>query len=350
MAVIDIENLHQIDIQHRRHLTTVNSCQKFFQYKLLLPLNSILRNEIVGRVMPSKLLAKRDAALSACILLHKEGELDDEHLLPVKYTVDEENDMDDQDCTIEIRPEKNYYPKEIARVFQDQCMSSPFYLYLITYDLANNLSIADRFQSRFNPNRLERRLGFLTTRKLPEINKFPLFTSSGQFNVGFTEMASYLKLKSHDIQLCHRFQRYIFKEVLELQCDDEESDLLCGYLIVPIDFTKRQIDLSFMEEQLIPVDSLWSKPSAENCYKNYEDSVVRSTHVDVKNTELHFVEELSSYMTASSRFPDSAYPTFLSYYCKRYKMEIKDIYQPLLEVSVLSTKLLDYLTPKYVNF
>ncbi len=54
-----------------------------FRCHLRLPQNSPLKEELIGQVMPTKRLAKRAVALSACIRLHELKELDDIHLLPI---------------------------------------------------------------------------------------------------------------------------------------------------------------------------------------------------------------------------------------------------------------------------
>lgn len=53
-----------------------------YRCSIRLPINSPLKQTIKGVPMPSKVLAKRIAALQVCKLLHKMGELDD-NLMPV---------------------------------------------------------------------------------------------------------------------------------------------------------------------------------------------------------------------------------------------------------------------------
>jgi endoribonuclease Dicer len=48
-----------------------SSINNLFQCHLFLPLNSPLRDEVIGDVMPTKRLAKRAVALKASIKLHE---------------------------------------------------------------------------------------------------------------------------------------------------------------------------------------------------------------------------------------------------------------------------------------
>lgn len=48
-----------------------------FQYTLRLPINSPIKQDILGLPMATRILARRMAALIACRVLHRSGELDD---------------------------------------------------------------------------------------------------------------------------------------------------------------------------------------------------------------------------------------------------------------------------------
>ena len=63
-------------------LLTSNTDCDLFECHLILPLNSPLKEEVVGLVMPSQKLAKRSTAMEACIKLHELKQFDDAHLLP----------------------------------------------------------------------------------------------------------------------------------------------------------------------------------------------------------------------------------------------------------------------------
>lgn len=61
---------------------TVRNNVTMYQCTLRLPINSPLKYDIVGLPMHSQVLARRMAALQACVQLHKYGELDD-NLQPI---------------------------------------------------------------------------------------------------------------------------------------------------------------------------------------------------------------------------------------------------------------------------
>ena len=60
--------------------------KRLYRRRLFLPLDSPLREEVVGHFLPYELWAKRAAAFKACIELHKLGELGDD-LRPVTKVV-----------------------------------------------------------------------------------------------------------------------------------------------------------------------------------------------------------------------------------------------------------------------
>ena len=118
---------------------TVRNGIKMYQYTIRLPINSPLKYDIVGLPMPTHILARRMAALQACIELHKSVELDD-HLQPIgkegfrAIETDWENfELEEQDEKIvaensEPRPgttkRRQYYYKRVSL-----CCFSPKHAY-----------------------------------------------------------------------------------------------------------------------------------------------------------------------------------------------------------------------------
>jgi len=112
---------------------------------LQLPINSPLRKTVLSQPMPSKVTAKRSAALEACRLLHQKKELDD-HFYPTgkeNLRLEEEEDYN-ADLEEENVPEnlprpgttkrRQYYYKQVADPFINGIPrpDQPCYLYAIT--------------------------------------------------------------------------------------------------------------------------------------------------------------------------------------------------------------------------
>ncbi len=349
---ISSAKLQKIEINHREHLKLIGSSvnNRLFQCTVYLPLNSPVRDQIVGRVMPSKRLAKQDAALKACIRLHESGELDDQHLLPLNKSVAKDIELVDADdfCEPEISSD-NYYLRGVARVFV-RGLVPPFYLYLISFELENH-SGASQQESWFDASRAKHRLGFLSSEKLPSLNPFGLFSPIGQVYVTVFEIGSSLRLKNEDIQLCHQFQQYIFKNILELPKEEPYNYSCCSYLIVPVNLTNMQIDLDFIFQLLTNAVDEWQHTSTQQDYTIYNDAVVSALHDENKSKRnYYYVEDIRYDLTPKSTFPNasfpSPFPTYNHYYRNRFNVIIKDQNQPLLEVSKESFKSFNFLTPK----
>lgn len=112
---------------------------------LQLPINSPLRQTVSGLPMPSKVIAKRSAALEACRLLHQRKELDDNFYPTGKENLRLEEEEDyNADLEDEMVPDnlprpgttkrRQYYYKQVADPFVDGIPrpNQPCYLYAIT--------------------------------------------------------------------------------------------------------------------------------------------------------------------------------------------------------------------------
>ncbi|XP_057374674.1 endoribonuclease Dicer-like [Daphnia carinata] len=352
MLEIGLHNWRELDVKYVDHLRGTSSKFPLYQCRILLPLNAPLREELISKVMPSKRLARQEVALQACIRLHKLGELDDQHLLPLSKSIPiaEEDDDIHVNCDSNNPQENDFYPRGIASLF-DQKLVPPYYLYLITYELVDS-SDAVRQEDVFNPNFAERRLGFLTSQRLPPINPFGLFSPAGQFNVGFKEIDNHQQLSDVDVELCHRFQQFIFERILELTEDEQYNRETCSYLVVPMNSADNQIDLDFIRYQLDSSAPDWQchLPGDKNFHQVYHDAVVIPQHDKAKEkSSYYYVNTICRNLTPLSPFPKQAFSTYFDYYRDRYGTQITNLQQSLLEVTKESLKSLNFLTPKYVN-
>lgn len=354
MLKIDADNWMKLDMKYLDDIPVFSNKFPLFQCRLLLPLNAPLREELVSKVMPSKRLARQEVALQACIGLHRLGELDDQHLLPLSknITIEMEDDEILANCDLNAPQENDFYPRGIAHLF-DEKLVPPCYLYLITYKLVNN-SAALQQERPFDPNSAERRLGFLSSRRIPPLNPFGIFSSAGQIDVGFEEICNHVELRDADIELCHRFQQFVFENILELSKDEQYNHDRCSYLVVPMNSVSNQIDLDFIHLQLDSTISDWHHPSPgdNNFYQLYHDAVVIPQHDKTKekapyyyvNAVCHDLTPLSTFLC--STISNKKLMRYFDYYSDRYNTQIKDLQQPLLEVTKESFKSLNFLTPK----
>ena len=132
--------------------------------------------------MATKQLAKQMVALDTCIRLHELNELDDEHLLPTfkesKKIQPELNSSSKKTAADSAVVYESFYRKASPVALVD-CMpqtNQDNYLYVLDYDLVQGIP---QNNNSFNVETLEWKLGLLTSKPLPQVNAFPIFTKVG---------------------------------------------------------------------------------------------------------------------------------------------------------------------------
>ncbi|XP_054733232.1 endoribonuclease Dcr-1 [Anastrepha obliqua] len=357
---------------------TIRCGVEMYQYTIRLPINSPLKYDIVGLPMSSNILARRMAALQACIELHKTGELDD-NLLPIgkegfrAMEPDWENfDLEEEDDKIvlensEPRPgttkRRQYYYKRIASEFSD-CRPTagvPCYLYLI--DLTLQCPIPEEQNTRgrkiYPPEDAQQGFGILTLKRIPKVSSFPIFTRSGEVKVSIVLAKERVVLTETQIRCINTFLNYTFTNVLRLQkflmLFDPDSTENCVFIVPTV---KRDggkvIDWDFLE--LIERNaSMMPTPVPEELRKSidfdankFKDAVVMPWYRNQDQPQYFYVAEICPQLSPQSCFPGENYRTFKHYYFLKYGLTIQNVKQPLLDVDHTSARL-NFLTPRYVN-
>ena len=349
-----------------------------FQYTLRLPLNSPMKHDIVGLPMPTRTLARRVAALIACRILHKSGELDD-NLQPIgkegfraiepDWEVFELDKADEEIAgdSSEARPgttkRRQYYYKRIASVFS-HCRPSTetrAYLYHITMILQCPIPEEQNTRGRkiYPPEDAVQSFGILTTKKIPKISAFPIFTRSGEVKVSLQLIKENVTLDRQQLDKVNNFINYSFTNVLRLRkylmlFDPEAVEN--SFFVVPVtrEFGDIEVDWKFlgliqenvnMTPQYVSDEDRNSQPFDHNKFK---DAVVMPWYRNQDQPQYFYVAEICYHLTPESSFPGENYTTFREYYFKKYNIEIQNTKQPLLDVDHTSARL-NFLTPRYVN-
>ncbi|EFX72380.1 hypothetical protein DAPPUDRAFT_308316 [Daphnia pulex] len=345
---------------------------------LQLPINSPLRKTVLSQPMPSKVTAKRSAALEACRLLHQKKELDD-HFYPTgkeNLRLEEEEDYN-ADLEEENVPEnlprpgttkrRQYYYKQVADPFINGIPrpDQPCYLYAITMVLSEPIPEEQNTRGRkiYKPETSIQSLGILNSKPLSQICPFPIFTRSGEVEVEIVKISDAIRVTEGQLKQISDFQRYIFRNVLSLEKDPMLLDVYnadCSYLIVPLrrssfsEHSKLSLDFVFIDLISSVRDS---KPQliAEEVRSGYvfdprlfSDAVVMKWYRDQEHPQCFYVAEIFYELNPQSKFPDNNYPTFEKYYRHKYGIQIQNLKQPLLDVDHTSARL-NFLTPRYVN-
>ncbi|XP_063545206.1 endoribonuclease Dcr-1 [Cydia strobilella] len=271
----------------RVHIRTASGVQPAWVCTLRLPLNCPVKYNIVGHPMPTRVLARRMAALQACRILHKSGELD-EHLMPIgkeNFKAGELEACAEADARPGTTKRRQYYYKRTARAFtncepivdttdeqlaeeadgQTQPIISSNVLYAISCTLW--CALPERYNTRGRrlhaPQLARQACGVLMRVHEPDrlqIPSFPVYTRSGEVRVTVAPAAhADTRLSPRRKQLITRFMRFVFADVLRVRRRgmtlEPEACTYNNYYVVPTvkvnnsDGTaKVDIDWKFLEQ------------------------------------------------------------------------------------------------------
>ncbi|XP_034485812.1 endoribonuclease Dcr-1 [Drosophila innubila] len=350
-----------------------------YQYTLRLPINSPLKHDIIGLPMPTQILARRLAALQACVELHKIGELDDQ-LQPIGkegFRALEPDwecfDLEPEDEQIvqqndEPRPgttkRRQYYYKRIASEFCDcrPVAGVPCYLYFIQLTLQCPIPEEQNTRGRkiYPPEEAQQGFGILTLKRIPKLSAFSIFTRSGEVKVSLELSKDRVVLTQKQIDCINVFLNYTFTNVLRLQkflmLFDPDSTENCVFIVPTVKTPQedRLIDWKFLE--LIEANgNMMPQPVTEGDRQaqpfdaqRFQDAVVMPWYRNQDQPQYFYVAEICPHLSPLSCFPGDNYRTFKHYYLVKYGLTIQNTAQPLLDVDHTSARL-NFLTPRYVN-
>ncbi|CAG0914915.1 unnamed protein product [Notodromas monacha] len=359
----------------------VHSC---FKCSLRLPINCPFKGEVEGPVMPTEGLAKMAAAQNMCRVLREHNELD-ESLVPVGKEafrdLDIEIDSSDEEVGDSSRPtvdkagdlpkeerprpgttkRRQYYYKKVSDVFKDSTpeKSHAVMLYKLALKLACPIPEEHNTRGRriHAPESAVQTFGVLTTRPIPNISGFPIFTRSGEVGVKVHLITDTMRLTEEELAKVSHFHVFTFKEVLRLEKYPMMFEPHCadmGFYVVPLISGSGNIDWNFVE-RIHGVFEIRPKHRPEDDRKNFVmdadawvDSVVMPWYRSQDQPQYFYVAEICSSLNPRSRFPDEDFESFEKYYLFKYKIQIQNLDQPLLDVDLTSARL-NLLTPRYVN-
>ncbi|XP_050071752.1 endoribonuclease Dcr-1 [Anopheles maculipalpis] len=372
-----------------RCATTVRKGRKLYQYTIRLPINSPWKEDILGLPMPTETLARRLAAYITCRMLHAAGELDNSFQPYGKeafraFEADWENfELEETDAMIlsknsDPRPgttkRRQYYYKRIASVFND-CrpdVDTVAYMYHIRMELICPIPEEQNTRGRkiYAPEDSPQGFGILTTKLIPKISSFPIFTRSGEVKVSLDLCPQRVQLSVQQLEMVNCFVKYTFTKVLRLQKSlmlyDANATENCFFIVPTVRRSVPNgvgngpsddvmVDWEFVEK--IATNVHRSGPTfipdeARQGYtfdvSKFRDAVVMPWYRNRDQPQYFYVAEICNHLSPKSAFPGSNYATFEEYYHRKYSIHIQNLRQPLLDVDHTSARL-NFLTPRYVN-
>ncbi|XP_034662290.1 uncharacterized protein LOC117897508 isoform X1 [Drosophila subobscura] len=352
-----------------------------YQYTLRLPINSPLKHDIVGLPLPTQTLARRLAALQACVELHKIGELDDQlqpigkegfRALEADWECFELEPEDEQIVQLSDEPRpgttkrRQYYYKRIASEFCDcrPVAGAPCYLYFIKLTLQCPIPEEQNTRGRkiYPPEDAQQGFGILTMKRIPKLSAFSIFTRSGEVKVSLELAKERVVLTPEQIGCINGFLNYTFTNVLRLQkflmLFDPDSTENCVFIVPTLKTGSpqgsKQIDWKFLEliqangntmPKSVPDEERLAQPFDA---QRFQDAVVMPWYRNQDQPQYFYVAEICPHLSPLSCFPGDNYRTFKHYYFVKYGLTIQNAAQPLLDVDHTSARL-NFLTPRYVN-
>lgn len=320
---------------------------QLFECRIVLPLNSPLKEEVVSCVMPSQRLAKRSAALKTCVKLHELKELDDVHLFPRTKSLPEESfddgDEDDDSIVSSGTPGQSTavpYVKMLPECFTN-CRPVPglsSFVYWLNFSLIKPTSEGRKF---YLPQTVDVKLALVSSRVIPSTCPFPLVTRAGEFNVQVVGVDSVV-LSEHQLELLTKFHRFLFCDVIylgkKLKLQFEPETAISQQLVVPLRQENNKIDFDFIEKMLnAPAIDWENKPTFEGTFQfdcsQYADAVVFPWYRPFGTLNAYYVDLVSN-LTPLSPFPEDKFPNYAEYYRSRYDIVLTNQdQQRLLDVS-----------------
>ncbi|XP_025190355.1 endoribonuclease Dicer-like [Melanaphis sacchari] len=338
------------------------------KYKLILPINSVIKTPINGAFFNSKKNAKRSAAYNASIELYMVGALD-EYLMPVDIKNNatfknlkwfphwDENDIEASKCNLKAgscKMKRMVHIKNTAYLHESYPIeNSPSYLHVVHCTPDYVQVKGDNFKVFDKLIKLNKEYGILTSNKLPQLSNFPIFLLFGNVNINIKVNVEILHLTSEDLKKLTNFHNKLFVDVLGVKScfarnyDNQEN----SYLVVPIISTDNihKLDWDVINlDKLVETEDPTIEQRKAKFYK--EDlnmySVVSPWYRSIIPVEKYVIIDIHSDMTPESPFPSSEYDTYAHYFNDKYNINVTHNDQPLITVKSLSVSKTNYLIPR----
>ena len=278
--------------------------------------------------------------MKTCIRLHEIKELDDAHLMPiVRAAFDEDEEPEDCEEEMTTAGRENVYDRHIPDCFTDcrPLAGQTSYVYSIDFKLVKECEDPTK---HFFPFSIDTKLAILTSRRIPALCPFPLFTRAGEFQVEIAGTDAPV-LDENQLDLMRKFHKFIWQEAIYLrktqfEFDPESAKL--QFLVVPLDRKTDTVDFDFAQRIVSSPAIEWEKrPDKVFQFdaKTYQDAVVIPWYVyglhfflkfkclniclifryqPLGTINTFYVDEVSTDLTSLSPFPEKHFANFADYF------------------------------------
>lgn len=202
--------------------------------------------------------------------------------------------------------------------------------------------------------------GILTSKEIPKLGSFSIFTRSGEVRVSLELASDSIVISNEKLTKVNVFLKYLFANVLRLQkylmFFDANATENCFFVVPTIKDADNvvHVDWTFLDliaekcNQMPKEVPEAIRKEQEFDRERFQDAVVMPWYRNQDQPQYFYVAEICDYLSPESSFPGDSYATFKEYYFKKYNIVIQNCAQPLLDVDHTSARL-NFLTPRYVN-
>ncbi|XP_013149103.1 PREDICTED: endoribonuclease Dicer [Papilio polytes] len=334
---------------------------------ILMPIASTIKNPIKGEPMLDNKSAKRSAALNACILLHKSGELNEFTLLPEAYSRVNFDQLDIKQCfpnwpeheernskgvpAVGTKKRIRKHAKVYPAVLNGPCTwaygQNTFYLHIIELKAAFAAPAESRERALYELLQRGEGYGLLSCSPLPPLCDFPMFLDLGEVTTSIRINYAKIDVDLDLFEFIKEFHYFIFYQVLEvakkfLVFDGTKNSLY----VVPVkdDGNGYDIDWNVIQQYKgippVAVPTLEERRAVKATRESYQYSVVSPWYRATIFPDRYIVSDVLEYMSPQSLFGTDTFGTYANYYSNKYNLEIEgERSQPLLEVRSISTRM-----------
>ncbi|KAG4075988.1 hypothetical protein HA402_003814 [Bradysia odoriphaga] len=327
---------------------------------LMLPIQSVIKDVVVGDPMPNLKLAKQSAAYKACILLYENNDLND-NLMPItvkrkfetlkdiyfKHYERFEGDAKTAGTKKHKRDFDIIYPERFmncAPTAEKACYLHRFSVTPKFTPSPGDFGGCQFFELLSSCNDL----GLLTSKKLPDLAAMKFFITLGEIGVDVSAPQKVILDDADQLSRLRNFHATLFTDVLQIQ----QTFLVYDYrneansfFVVPV--TNNEINWQLVDKfQTLPEFEILSqnkRTEMKFVEDDYKFKVVSPVYrVDQK--QRYIVTKIHTDKTPNSPFPNDNHTSYADYFKEKYNKNIVNAEQFLIEVKGV-TQSLNFLTP-----
>lgn len=323
---------------------------KLVRVVIVLPTICPLTEPITGVYMRNIKQAKRAAALKACELLHKAGELDD-HLLPKVSQVIEEDvkylfghHPKENEPMAGTNKNKRQHKKLIPNFLQGGLApNKPVYLHIIHLQPEFERREELMQSSFYDIYTSDLCYGLITPNAVPTIADFPIYVNYGTLTTKLDVNVAQVVLTEQDIVDIKTFNFNVFSKILDclrhFLIFDNGRDAEC-MILVPVEKNSTRIDFDVLRNHKQIKESSVELTREEKLSLNvttdsYLKKIVSPWYRDMGD---YLVTEVSLNKSAQSPFPNYSFASYEDYFDQKHSVKLVNPSLPLLFVKGLTKK------------